>query len=139
MSVRNEEREENHEDDCTRFEDGRFDILFGVDDMLLSALVVGGKGAVGSTYNFAAPLYNEVIRAFNAGELESARDTMAVAVIMIRLILRYRGMPGLKATMKIIGQDCGPTRLPCVKLGDDEMDNLRRDLKSINLFERLGI
>ena len=36
--------------------DGKFDLVWGMDEMLLSALVVGAKGAIGSTYNVAAPL-----------------------------------------------------------------------------------
>src|SRR5262249_54096156 len=41
---------------CLRAGDGRFDILWGVDESLLAALALGAEGAVGSTYNFAAPI-----------------------------------------------------------------------------------
>ena len=42
-------------------EDGRYNLLFGSDEMLLSGLCGGAHGAVGSTYNFAAPLFNRII------------------------------------------------------------------------------
>jgi N-acetylneuraminate lyase len=41
--------------------------------MLLSALSVGAYGAVGSTYNFAAPLYHEIIEAYQQGDMELAQ------------------------------------------------------------------
>ena len=52
---------------CLQFEGGRFDVLFGRDELLLSALDLGARGAVGSTYNFAAPLYQAIYRGLRAG------------------------------------------------------------------------
>ena len=49
------------------------DLLFGRDELLLAGLSLGAKGAVGSTYNFAAPLYRRVMDAFAQGRLEEAR------------------------------------------------------------------
>src|SRR5690606_1586330 len=49
---------------CLRFQGGKYDMLWGRDENMLSALVLGAKGAVGSTYNYAAPLYNDLIKAF---------------------------------------------------------------------------
>ena len=43
--------------------ESRFDVLWGTDEMLLSALATGARGAVGSTYNYAAPLYLKIIAA----------------------------------------------------------------------------
>src|SRR5690606_12479156 len=50
---------------CLHFKDGKYDMLWGRDENMLSALVLGAKGAVGSTFNYAAPLYYELIDAFN--------------------------------------------------------------------------
>ena len=41
---------------CLELSGGRFDMLWGCDEMLLSALAIGARGAIGSTYNIAAPL-----------------------------------------------------------------------------------
>src|SRR5690606_38920510 len=35
---------------CLNYKNAKFDILFGYDEMLLPALSVGAKGAIGSTY-----------------------------------------------------------------------------------------
>jgi N-acetylneuraminate lyase len=58
---------------CGQMEGGRFEILWGVDEMLLPALSVGAHGAVGSTYNFAAPIYHRIMDAFKKFDFETAR------------------------------------------------------------------
>ncbi|MCX7935226.1 MAG: dihydrodipicolinate synthase family protein, partial [Planctomycetota bacterium] len=59
---------------CLRAEGGRFDMLFGRDEFLLAGLALGAQGGVGSTYNFAAPLYVEIIAACKRGDFAAARD-----------------------------------------------------------------
>ena len=49
---------------CLAVKGGAFDIPWGVDQAFLSALAVGAKGAVGSSYNFAAPVYQRLQAAF---------------------------------------------------------------------------
>jgi N-acetylneuraminate lyase len=118
------------------FEDGRFDILFGRDEMLLSGLAAGAQGAVGSTYNFAAPLYRRLITAFQNSDIGEAQRCQARAVAMIRVIVnRYRFHAGLKAAMGLIGVDCGPNRLPNVPLTPQEAANLRSELDALGFFE----
>jgi N-acetylneuraminate lyase len=54
---------------CLRSHGGRFDMLWGVDEYLLAFVALGGEGAVGSSYNFAAPVYLRMIAAFEDGDL----------------------------------------------------------------------
>jgi N-acetylneuraminate lyase len=119
---------------CLRLENQRFDILFGRDEMLLSALCVGGAGAVGSTYNFAGPLYQQLISAFKRGDLNEARKYQALSVDMIRICYRYRGQPAFKAAMKLIGPDCGPSRLPLETLTPEELQAMKEELAGIRFF-----
>jgi N-acetylneuraminate lyase len=123
---------------CLRMASGRFDVLFGRDEILLSALALGGRGAVGTTYNFAAPLYLRIIEAFKAGDMKTAADLQMRAVEMIRILARAGGgsaIPSGKAVMKMIGIDCGPVRLPIVGLQPDECERLKTDLERIGFFE----
>ncbi len=113
---------------------GRYDVLHGRDEMLLAGLATGARGAVGSTYNFAAPLYHALIEAFDGGDVERARSLQATAVSMIRAILHH-GQAGLKAAMGLFGPDCGPVRLPLVSLGRPAIEQLRADLEAIGVFE----
>ncbi|NQT85236.1 dihydrodipicolinate synthase family protein, partial [bacterium] len=120
---------------CIRCQDGRFDILFGRDEILLAGLALGAKGAVGSTYNFAAPIYLEVIAAFEAGDMARARVAQAKAADIIVALLRYGGTNAFKATMDLIGLDLGPVRPPLVPLTDAQIDALRADLDALGFFD----
>ncbi|HTE12076.1 MAG TPA: dihydrodipicolinate synthase family protein, partial [Chitinophagaceae bacterium] len=88
-------------------DNGKHDILFGLDELLLPALAVGAKAAIGSTYTFAAPLYLETIKAFQQGDMESARAHHGYMVEVIRILVKYPPIPGQKAIMKMLGFDMG--------------------------------
>lgn len=120
---------------CLNLDDGRFDILWGCDEMLLSALVVGATGAVGSTYNIAAPLYRRIIDAYNAGDIASARKWQLCSVEMVRVLVSHNLHPSIKAIMGMFGIDVGPCRLPLGGLDDAEKAELRTDLDAIGFFE----
>ena len=119
---------------CLEFAGGRFDMLWGSDEMLLSALVVGARGAVGSTYNVAAPLYRRIIDAFDSGRLDEARRCQSLAVQMIRILYRYPFHPAMKAVLKMLGMDCGSCRLPLAALKPGDAESLRAELQAIGFF-----
>lgn len=120
---------------CIELEGGRFTMLFGRDEMLMSGLAVGAAGAVGSTYNFATPLYRRIVDAVVAGDLETARKAQALSVLMVDTMKPFRIQTALKAVMGFIGHDCGPTRLPLQPLSPEESTHLRRELGRIGFFE----
>jgi len=120
---------------CVEFDAGRFDVLFGCDEMLLAGLAVGARGAVGTTYNLVPALYGKIIDSFEAGDLAEARRGQALAVEMVRIMVRYRGQPAFKAAMKLFGLDCGPNRLPLETLQPDQWEKLRRELDAIGFMD----
>lgn len=120
---------------CVELDQGRFDCLYGHDEMLLPALAVGARGAVGSTYNFAAPLYKSIVAAFEQSDFATARARQARANAMIRILLRRGGLPAIKAAMGLVGVDCGPVRAPLVPLTAQELDELRNELTAIGFLE----
>ncbi|XP_059529464.1 N-acetylneuraminate lyase isoform X4 [Myotis daubentonii] len=50
----------------------QFAFLFGVDEQLLSALVMGATGAVGSTYNYLGKKTNQMLEAYERKDFSSA-------------------------------------------------------------------
>ena len=127
-----------HEDlmdfiNCLNFENGKYDMLWGRDETLLSALVLGALGGVGSTYNYAAPLYMDLINAFNEGQLTRARELQQMAVNMIMLLGKYGGIPTGKAYMRYIGFDCGPFRLPFKNMNKDEYAKFASDVRHLKM------
>lgn len=107
---------------CAGTEGGRFEVLAGVDEMLLSALAIGIRGAVGSFYNFSARLFNAVIEAFDAGRIDEARALQAQAVELVHILSAAGGLPAFKRAMTLSGVDCGPVRLPLQPVSDAAWD-----------------
>lgn len=118
-----------------RFRQGAYDIVFGVDEMLLGAAAFGIRGAVGSTYGFAAPLYLRLLEHVERGELDEAARWQARSGEMVRLILRAGGRSSLKAMMSLIGIDCGPSRLPQETPSPEKVEAMRRGLDEIGFFD----
>jgi N-acetylneuraminate lyase len=124
---------------CVDLDNGRFNMLFGSDEMLLSGLIGGAHGAVGSTYNFAMPLYYRVIDAFKRNDIAEAQKNQGLSVKMIQVIGEHSPSgsygPALKAMMGLIDLDCGPVRLPQVTLPPTEIAAMRQNLEAIGFFE----
>lgn len=118
---------------CVCYEDGRFNILNGFDEMLLSGLVSGAQGGVGSTYNYAFPVYRNIMNAFAAGDIETARFWQRRSIDVVDVIVRHGGgVRGGKAMMKAIGIDCGNCRSPFAPFTEAEMDAVDSELKAID-------
>jgi N-acetylneuraminate lyase len=112
-----------------------FDIPFGFDEMMLGALALGATGAVGSSFNFAAPIYNRLIAAHQRGDLLAAREEQMHSVSTIQKLAARGYMGAAKAVMKMLGVDVGPPRLPCVALDSNQTDALRSELEAMDFFE----
>ncbi|MBT3479055.1 MAG: N-acetylneuraminate lyase [Candidatus Marinimicrobia bacterium] len=121
---------------CMAVQNGKFDILFGVDEMLIEGLDHGCKGAVGSTYNFAAPIYHKLVSAYNSGNHSEAQKLQKYSIQFIDIIAKYDFLPTAKALMKKFGVDCGPARPPHRQLSKNEIETLYNELDQINFFER---
>ena len=117
------------------YANGKYAILFGRDEILLSGLELGAPGAVGSTYNYAAPLYTDLIAAHRAGDLARAKAEQAKARAFIDVMAAHGGLPAGKAIMGLIGVDCGPVRLPLRQLSPSEIASLREGLAGGGFFE----
>jgi N-acetylneuraminate lyase len=116
---------------CMNYKNGKYDMLWGRDENMLPALSVGAKGAVGSTFNYAAPLYREMISAFNNGDLQRANVLQQQSIDMIRLLGKYGGIATGKAYMKIVGLDCGEFRLPVSNMTAEQFELFKKDVEKL--------
>jgi N-acetylneuraminate lyase len=124
---------------CLNYRDGAYDMLWGRDECMLSALVLGCKGAVGSTYNYAAPLYHSLIDYFNKGDLISARRLQLKSIQMISLLGKYGGMAVGKAYMRYIGMDCGEFRPPVKRMEKHMYDHFEVDVRQLGIDELFSV
>ena len=109
-------------------------MLYGLDEQLLSALVLGCTAMIGGSYTFAATLYKRLIDAFRAGDLETARREQSKSREMIAALIQVGVLRGLKASMRLVGVDCGPPRLPVTDLSPQEQDWLRGKLEEAGVI-----
>lgn len=119
---------------CIQFEGRRYDVLSGRDEMLLACLATGIHGAVGSTYNYAAPLYTGILAAFAEGDIIKARELQSLACTLIEILIRYNAPLSGKAMMKLCGLDLGPCRLPLGKFSDQQYDAMHKELSEAGLL-----
>ena len=119
---------------CLHFENGKYDMLWGRDENMLAALALGAKGSVGSTFNYMAPVYHNLIRAFESGDLVAARKWQQKSIDLIMLLGKYGGIATGKAFMKLLGLDCGKFRLPVSNMADNRFDDFYQEASSIGFF-----
>ncbi len=120
--------------ECLALQDGRFDIMFGCDEILLAGVLFGCDGAVGSTYNFCAPHVLSMIDAFEAGDMATARRKQLESVQLIRTLQSYSFAPAAKAAMNLVGVDCGPVRAPLTNLSTMQKNVLLGELRESPVF-----
>ena len=122
---------------CIHQEGGRFDVLFGRDELLLEGWSHGARGAVGSTYNYASPLYVRLLAALETGNLALARTLQDQSISMIAACssVGVTHLTASKAVMGMLGIDCGPVRLPLANLSADQLATLREKLAVLGFFE----
>lgn len=125
-------------DACVHKHGSAIRMMWGIDEALMSGLKSGADGAVGSTYNFAMPLYDQLLTAFRAGDMEAA-SAMQTRSLQLVEKLNMRGYgPSAKTLMGLLGVECGPARLPLLRLAPDAPAELRTDLEDLGFFEWIG-
>ena len=123
---------------CRRYKDGKYDMLHGQDETILPCLAMGGaQGGIGGTTNYNGRVLTGILEAWQAGDLERARELQNYAQDVIDVICHFRGnIVGGKRIMKLIGLDLGPNRTPFQNVTDEEEQQLRAELEAIDFFNR---
>jgi N-acetylneuraminate lyase len=124
--------------ECIELDSAAFDVVWGCDEMLLGALATGAKAAIGSTYNIAAPIYLDLIAAFQQGDLDTARRWQSEAIRFIRTVGKFPFHPAMKVVQSMLGTQLGPCRLPQRQLSSSESASLIDRLHKMGFFKMIG-
>lgn len=117
---------------CVEFENQKYTILHGRDEILLAGLALGVTGAIGSTYNYLAPLYHRIITAFSSGDLALANKLQFKAIQFVQILKKHGGgVCAGKSIMKLVGLDLGKPRLPNRALTEVQEQQLFEDLREL--------
>jgi N-acetylneuraminate lyase len=125
---------------CASIDSGKYDVLFGRDEILLSALVLGAEGMVGSTYNYAMPLFTRILAAYQQGKITEAAVLQERVMQFVRILNESGGGTVVgKALMRGVGLDLGPLRSPNRSLTSSEADQLIARVRTLGVFEDLPV
>ncbi|MFR9523537.1 MAG: dihydrodipicolinate synthase family protein [Rikenellaceae bacterium] len=123
---------------CRLYKDGKFDMLHGQDETILSSLVMGGaQGGICGTTNYNARELNQILECYAKGDIAAAVEHQNYSQAVINVICNYRGnIVGGKRIMKLLGLDLGGNRTPFRNMTDGEEQSMKAELEAINFFER---
>lgn len=119
---------------CASLDGGRYDLLFGRDEILLSALVLGARGMVGSTYNYAMPLYRQLMSLYEAGRLDEAAAAQERVMRMVQILERNGGVAAGKALMCGTGIDVGPLRFAGARLTAEACAQAVEEARALGVY-----
>jgi dihydrodipicolinate synthase/N-acetylneuraminate lyase len=90
---------------------GRLNAISGPDEMALPAMCMGADAAIGTTYNIMPKIFLEMRRAFDAGDLDTARTCQLHANRVIRILMEVGVLAGVKVMLGWRGTPVGPPRV----------------------------
>ena len=121
---------------CVHYKNFKYNVLFGRDEILLYGLKAGARGAIGSFYNYAAPLFHELLNEFKSHNMERAQQLQERIQQLASVYFKHGGNVATgKAIMKIAGLDCGPVRTGLQLLSKQAIEALENDLAAIGFKE----
>ena len=117
---------------------GRLNNLNGPDEMMLSSLVIGADGAIGTTYNIVPKVAVKIFESFKAGDLKTALEYQNKLNAFIQTMYGFvngRGLGYWKACLSLLGYDMGYTVFPSSQVSEEDLKVLKEKLTAINFFE----
>lgn len=113
-------------------------LLYGVDESFDVSVFMRMDGGVGSTYNYAGQVYNNIMEAYKAGDHKSVRKYQYRSELFVRVFAKYNvnNMYAHKLLASwTTGVDLGPPRLPYIMVTDELQKQFRADLEKIGYFD----
>ncbi len=106
-------------------------IINGHDELFLSALAIGTRCAIGSTFNFMAEKFIKIKNNFQSSNLNEARKLQNEANTVIEALIKVGVFRGVKGILNLIGLPGGNCRKPFAPLSAAEMKQLEEVLPLI--------
>lgn len=113
----------------------RLRVFFGRDDMLLPAMALGVRNAVGMTFNFTAPIAKAMVQAHDAGDRATAARQQKVIRDVLGASAPFGLINGLKALGRRVAVDCGPCRLPLATLSEADAHSIENVCTIVRALE----
>lgn len=113
-------------------------VLFGRDEVLASALLLGAHGGIGTFYNLVPGWLVELYAHTQAGRWPEAARIGERLRRLIHVCARYPMLSAAKVILRWQGFDCGGVLSPRLNLSSGQEQQLRADLEREGFAEVLG-
>ena len=101
-------------------------IYGGFDEVYIGARILGADGAIGSTFNFTLPLFNQIEAAYSALDIPKAQALQKRANNIMQALVSCSLFPSIKHILKTQGVDCGGCRKPFPTLTEAQKAYIER-------------
>ena len=122
---------------CVAVGGGKYNMLYGRDEMALSALAMGASTAVSSTIGYS-PTLRDALRLYGEGKTKEALEAQAKNAELCSFFAQYESQAKnvQKALMKAVGMDVGPSRLPKLDLSEGDLELLSTKLDAKGFLDK---
>jgi 4-hydroxy-tetrahydrodipicolinate synthase len=111
------------------------DLYAGDDDLVLPFLELGGTGGVCVHTHIVGPQVRQLVRRFQAGDVEAARQLDRELAPSIELLRIAPNPIAIKRALELLGHEVGGLRLPLVEADEDETAAIRDCLERLGLLQ----
>ena len=101
-------------------------IYGGFDEVYIGARILGADGAIGSTFNFTLPLFNQIEAAYSALNIPKAQALQKRANNIMQALVSCSLFPSIKHILKTQDVDCGGCRKPFPTLTEAQKAYIER-------------
>jgi len=115
----------------------REDFIFfgGNDSLVFSYLAIGGDGAVTAIGNAFPEIFVDIYEKFKTGDIEAAKQKQRKVLEIKNIFNKYPTMSAVKGALKVKGHDYGDLRKPLHSLDKEELKDLEKKLKKIDIID----
>ena len=108
-------------------------IFSGMDEQCLFAMMMGAPGNIGSTLNAMPGAYRRMRACYASGDVAQALALQKRANRLTAVMIDYGVAAALRVSMKLLGFDCGPPRLPQAPVAPEKEEKLAAELEETGL------
>ena len=108
-------------------------IFSGMDEQCLFAAMMNAPGNIGSTLNVMPGPYRKMRECYDAGDIAQALSLQKQANRLTAVMIDHGVAAALRVSMKWLGIDCGPPRLPQEPIAPEKEEIMRAELEEAGL------
>lgn len=109
-------------------------IFVGYDELYLSALSIGARAGIGSSYNIMPDKFIRMNQLFEEKAMEEALEIQGQINAVMEVLVKVGIFKGIKEILRLQGFDCGVCRRPFLPLSDKEKEMLYECARTYDLL-----